>query len=80
MTRKIAKTDNLNKNNTKKNIKNNLYTICFILMFILLYTYISSYMCGNTELFFKNKRQKSLECVKKYHIFASVILKTIFLP
>ena len=21
-------------------------------------------MCGNTELFFKNKRQKSLECVK----------------
>ena len=33
-------------------------------MFIRLYTYISSYMCGNTELFSKNKRQKSLECVK----------------
>ena len=33
-------------------------------MFIRLYTYISSYVCGNTEHFFKNKRQKSLECVK----------------
>ena len=33
-------------------------------MFIRLNTYIYSYMCGNTELFFKNKRQKSLKCVK----------------
>ena len=33
-------------------------------MFLRIYAYIFSYVCGNTEHFFKNKHQKSLEYVK----------------
>ena len=65
MTRKIAKTDNLNKNNTKIPPKNNMYTIKTpnktIYTFILTFFHIC---VGTRNFFFKNKRPKSLECVK----------------
>lgn len=65
MTRKIAKTDNLNKKQHKNTPKNNMYTIKppnkTIYTFILTFFHIC---VGTRNFFFKNKRQKSLECVK----------------
>lgn len=60
MTRKIAKTDNLNKNNTKNTPKNNMYTIKTpnktIYTFILTFFHI----CVGTRNFFSKINAKKV--------------------
>ena len=47
-----------------------------------IYTFILTFfhICVGTQNFFSKINVKKFGVCKKYHIFASVILKTIFLP